>query len=126
MILVFSFSSRNLNEGIMKLTIGLKSILAATLLIAAVACDSKKQEDSTDMAKEQNDAVLNDRDDEKDADFVVNAVAANYAEIKLAQLAQTKSSDVAIKEMAALLEKDHAELVNQLSGYAAQKGLSVP
>ena len=112
----------------MKLSIILKSSLAAILLmIAAIACDSsKKQEDSTDMAKEQNDAVLEDRDDEKDADFVVNAVASNYAEIKLAQLAQTKSANSSIKEVAAMLEKDHTELVNQLSGYAAQKGLSVP
>lgn len=112
----------------MKLPIILKSSSAAILmLIAVTACDSsKKQEDSTDMAKEQNEAVLDDRDEEKDADFVVNAVAANYAEIKMAQLAQTKSSDPGIKEMAALLEKDHTELVNQFTGYAAQKGLSVP
>jgi len=112
----------------MKLQFILKSCMATILLAVVVtACDSsKKQDDSAEIAKEQNDAVLEDRDDEKDADFIVNTIASNYAEIKLAQLAGTRSSDTGIKDMATLLEKDHSALIRQFQGYAAQKGISVP
>lgn len=103
--------------------------LAGGLLVVllAMSCEpSKKQEDSVEVAKEQNDSAIADRDDEKDADFVVNAVASNYAEIKLAQLANNKSIDPGVKELANKLETDHTKILKELKAYANVKGISVP
>lgn len=103
-----------------------KTVAAVFMLIVAVACGTKKQEDSTEVAKEANDEVLTDRDDEKDADFVVNTLASNYAEVKLAQLALNKSNDESIKDMARMLETDHNRAISELRAYADKNGISVP
>ncbi len=57
---------------------------------------------------------------------MVNTVASNYAEIKLAQLAKDKATDTKIKEMAEMLEKDHTRIVGELTAYANKHGISVP
>ncbi len=102
-----------------------KTVVVATLILSACQ-PSKKQEDSSEIAKEQNDEVFEDRDDEKDADFIVNSVAANLAEINLAQLALGKSTDSEVKNMATMLETDHTKVLHSLTGYANAKGISVP
>jgi putative membrane protein len=92
-----------------------------------VACQpNKNQEESAEIAKEQNDKVFDDRDEEKDADFVVNAISATIAEINLAQLALTKSADSEVKKIATMLEADHTQVLQSLQGYAATKGISTP
>jgi putative membrane protein len=78
------------------------------------------------VAKEANDSTFDDRKEEKDADFIVNAVASNLAEIKIAQLANNKSSDKAVKDMAKELEKDHTKILNELKAYAGKNGIAVP
>lgn len=102
-----------------------KTIYGLVLVLAIAACGTRK-EDSTDMAKEQNEETFEDKDLEKDADFVVNAVASNYAEIKLAQLAKSKATDSKVKDTADMLEKAHARIVDELTAYANKKGISVP
>jgi putative membrane protein len=96
------------------------------LVVLFAACVSKKQEDSAEIAKETNDAALDDRDDEKDADFIVNTIAANYCEVKLAQLALGWSNDTGVKEMATMLETDHNRIIIELKGYAAKNGITIP
>ena len=108
----------------MKSSVMLRTMMALSVIIFS-ACQSKR-EDSSEVAKEANDAAINDRDEKKDADFIVNAVAGNFAEIKLAQLALRKSSSASVKDMATLLEKDHAKVLNELQGYASKRGIVVP
>ena len=69
---------------------------------------------------------MTDQDEEKDADFIVNTIAGNYAEIKLAKLAQTRSNDKGIKDMAQMLEKDHNQVLNDLKSYAGKNNITVP
>ena len=104
----------------------LKTFVLASFIFLAACQPNKKQEDSTEIAKEQNDEVFDDRDDEKDADFVVNTVAASYAEIKLAQLAIKRSNDSEVKKMASMLEADHKKMLKELQAYAGKKGISLP
>ncbi|HEY3429386.1 MAG TPA: DUF4142 domain-containing protein [Cyclobacteriaceae bacterium] len=104
-----------------------KTLTAVALLILAVSCGTKKQEEeSTEVAKEANDAVLDDRDEEKDADFVVNTLASNYAEVKLAKLAQNRSQDPEIKDLAKMLETDHNRVISELKTFADKNGIAVP
>ena len=103
----------------------LKMLTLVTFFI--VACQpNKKQEDSTEIAKEKNEEVFEDKDDENDADFVVNAIASNFAEIKLAQLALNKSTDVMVTNAAKMLETDHNKVLQDLQAYATAKGIAVP
>ncbi len=98
-------------------------MLSALAMLLFTACQpGKKVEDSSEIAKEHNDEVI----DDKDADFVVNAVAASIAEINLAQLASSKSADNGVKKIAAMLETDHTTVLHSLQGYAATNGISVP
>ena len=73
-----------------------KTVLAALVLGAAVfiipSCMNGNK-DSKDVAEKTNDQTLNDRKQEKDAQFLVDAAEISLEEIQLGQLAQTKSTD---------------------------------
>lgn len=101
-------------------------MICGLVLVLMVAACSPKKEDSAEVAEDQNDKKFEDKDLEKDADFVVNTVASNYAEIKLAQLAKDKATDAKVKEMAGMLEKDHSRILDELKAYANKHGISVP
>ncbi|MEO7990898.1 MAG: DUF4142 domain-containing protein [Chryseolinea sp.] len=103
----------------------LKAVTLAMLFF--VACQPrKKQEDSTEIAKERNDEIFEDKEDENDADFIVNAIAANFAEINLAKLASNKSNDVLVTNLAKMLETDHTKVLHDLQVYASKKGIAEP
>jgi len=115
----------------MKLINTLKALTGIAAIVSLGACEPKKQEtvtvqESVEVAKEANDSTFEDRDDEKDADFIVNAVASNYAEIKIAQLANNKATDPKVKDIATMLEKDHTKVLNELKAYANKNGITVP
>jgi len=104
-----------------------KAVVTLLVFLSVAACDSsKKGKDSAETAKEENDHALDNRDDEKDADFIVETVAGNYAEIKLAQLALNRSADAGVKQMATKLESDHTKILNDLKAYADKNGIALP
>lgn len=110
----------------MKLTTGLRTGAAICLLLLAIACETNKPKESVAIAKESNDAKLEDRDDEKDADFIVNVMAGNLAEANLAQLALNRSANVEVKKTATVVKAHHDKIIMELKGYAAKNGISVP
>ena len=104
---------------------------ASALVLSLLACESKKQDtasndESIEMAEDANDSTFTERTEEKDADFVVNAVTSNLAEIKIAQLAKNKSSNADVKAMATTLEEQHMKILNELKAYADKKGIAIP
>jgi putative membrane protein len=102
------------------------AMLLLCLTVVTACAPSAKQDDSAEVAKDMNDATLTDRDDEKDADFLVNTLASTYAQIELSKLAITKSTDTGVKEMATMLEKDHTKILNELKAYGDKNGIAVP
>jgi putative membrane protein len=112
--------------------------LIAVALIAAnaffAACgDSGGEVDNADTtattkneAENKNDSALGSKAGEKDAQFVVDVVAANYGEVKLAQLAAQKSTNAEIKDVAKMLEADHSAVLNDLKTLATNKGITIP
>ncbi len=104
------------------------SMLAAVFMTAAItSCSpSKKEESSVEVAKDANDETLETRKDEKDAEFIVDAVAGNYAEIKMAQMALNTSMSAEVKDIARMLETDHTKVLTELKGYANKNGISIP
>jgi len=108
----------------MRRILNLKSGAAFWLLLAlAVACDSSIEHDDITKTVDEQEGY---RDAKQNADFVVKAIASNYAEIRLAQLARDKSADTGTKEVATIIENDHAELAELLLSYAIRKGISTP
>jgi putative membrane protein len=104
-----------------------KYILIFLAAFAVAACTPKeKEQDSNEAAEESNDAKFDDKKDEKDAEFVSETVASNYAEIQLAQLASQKSDNAQVKEVAKMLETDHSKLLSELEAFAGTKAISVP
>lgn len=61
-----------------------------------------------------------------DADFVVNAVAANYSEIRLAELAKQKATMQKTKDFADTLISDHTRANSEIRALALSKNISVP
>ncbi len=111
-------------------------ILTVVSLVSLLACNDARREhdgmtsnddkDSKERAEDANDEKFEDNDMEKDADFVANTVAANYGEIKFAQLAKQNSANPEVKKMADMLVKDHTKTLNDLKAFASSKAISVP
>ncbi len=102
------------------------TVTALLLTVFITACQpTKKEEGSADEAKQQNEANL-DRDEEKDAEFIVNTVSGSLNIIALAQLALKKSTDQEVKSMAGMLEKDRIKILDELTTFAAKKGIASP
>jgi putative membrane protein len=103
-------------------------LLAGLLLAGTVTITSCQEQpkDSKEIAEESNEAKKDTRASEKDAQFVVDVVASNYAEVELAKAAQQKSTNSEIKDIAAMLEADHTALIGQLKDYAGKTNISVP
>ena len=61
-----------------------------------------------------------------DRKFVEDMVESNYAEIKMATLAQEKSTNSEVKQVARQLESDHSAALSKLKKIAESKSLTVP
>jgi putative membrane protein len=61
-----------------------------------------------------------------DKKFIEKVASANTAEIQSAKLAQDKSSDEHIKDVAQTMLTDHTEAGQKLTALAQQKGVTVP
>jgi len=91
------------------------------------ACTTKRSEiDSKDVAENKNDEKFNNKDNEKDARFVVDNVSNIYDEIRLSEIAQERATDAEIKKVAKEVKERYTGLLDQLKKYAATKAISVP
>jgi len=88
---------------------------------------AREEEKSAEkLAEDKNEDKLTTKAYEKDAQFMVDVVAANRAEIEMARLAQKQSGDMAVKKVAADLEKSHQVLLSELQELANSKAISIP
>jgi putative membrane protein len=92
----------------------------------SIGCDTPQQKGSHAEAKEKNKENFDDKVIEKEAHFVANAIEDQYAEIKLAELASTKSSNKEIQDFAQQLVEDHTNALAMFRALAERKGVAVP
>ena len=85
-----------------------------------------REDDRHNYEEEGHDEFFGKSLSEGDTDFIANVVAANYAEIKFARLALTKSSNPQVKHIATLLEKDHSKVLAELICFAHKRGIVIP
>lgn len=107
----------------------IKWAMAATVIgMVTVACgdNAPKQEDTPKAAEAQNEKKFQTDSSEKNAQFVVDAAAGNLTEIRLAELAQQKSTNKNVKDIAKLLLNDHTAALNDLKILASTKNITIP
>lgn len=86
-------------------------------------------EDPNPSAKDVNKDVDTSRGtafNNEDKKFVDDMVESNYAEIKMATLAQEKSTNTEVKQVAKQLESDHSAALSKLKQIAESRSLTVP
>lgn len=91
-----------------------------------VQCENARKPDSHEIAEEKNQENFDTRSGENEAAFVADAIQQNLAEIKLAELASTKSSNKEVQAIAQQLVSDHASANERLQNFASKKGITVP
>jgi len=106
-----------------------KTVLATVALAAAVfiipSCMNGNK-DSKDVAEKTNENTIDNRKQEKDAQFLVDAAEISLEEIELGKLAQTKSTDPEVKKVGQMMVTDHTKSLNELKDLASKKGISIP
>src|SRR5262245_46162971 len=103
------------------------NILIAVVFISfMLSCQNAKKDDSNAIAKQKNEKKFDSRAEEKEADFVADAIEEKFAEIKLAELASTKSSNKHVQEVAQQLVNDQTTSLTALQNIANKKGISIP
>src|SRR5687767_3964041 len=106
-------------------------VLFLSLLFFVAACnntttDDAKDTDNDTASTRSANADANKTLRDKDQNFAKDVVAANIAEVKMAQLASQKATNKEVKDLAQMLEKDHSAALSELRGVATNKNIQVP
>ena len=64
--------------------------------------------------------------DEKSKEFLTKAANSGMAEVQLAKMAQQKATIDAVKSFAAMLERDHTAVGDQVKSFANQRNVTLP
>ncbi len=97
-------------------------------VISLVACNQQK-DSSTEVAKEQNENMMDSTNTTKmedDADFAVAAANGGMMEVKASELAQNQATSPALKEFAAMMVKDHSAVNVKLKSIASAQNITLP
>lgn len=105
----------------------IQGTFALLMMATAIACnETPKVEDSKETAETHNEAKFENSSVENDAQFLVNAAEINLEEIQLANLAQTKSTNVDVKELAKTIGDAHTKSMADLKALAIKKNITIP
>jgi len=113
----------------LKNTLYVAAFFAAASLTISSCSENKKheaEEDTKEVAEDQNEKTFDSRASEKDAQFLVNAAEIGLKEIKLAELALMRSTNADVKELATMMKTDHTATNIDLKELADKKGVSIP
>ena len=96
------------------------------ILLFASCSNNQKPEDTKDVAEEHNEAKFDNNEQEKDAQFLVNAAEIYLEEIQLGQLAQQNGRTTHVKELGKMMEKSHTKALIDLTALAKSKMITIP
>lgn len=99
-------------------------VLAGMFLVAA--CGGSNDKDSKETAEDMNEQTFEGTSLDDDSEFAVEAADGGLLEVQLAELAQTKSSTKAVKDLAKAIEADHSKANNELKALATKKNIVLP
>jgi len=107
-------------------TLFIQATLIIAIIIGITSCGNNNSKDTKEVAEDHNDAKFDKNDNEKDAQFLVNAAEINMEEISLGQLAQQKGSTNHVKELGKMMEESHTKSMAELTALAQTKSMSLP
>jgi len=105
--------------------IGFTALLAGAVIFGFTSCESQP-DDSKEVAEEQNEVTFDDKGAEKDADRMVDAASLLQKNVKLGELAASKASSKAVKDLGSSVAKTHAADLTELETLASAKAISLP
>lgn len=92
-----------------------------------VSCSTKEKEnDSTEIAEEQNEQKFGDSEIENDTEFAVSVADDGLLEVQLGELAQLNASAPEVKSLGKMMVDEHTKANAELKSLAAQKNISLP
>ena len=101
-------------------------ILAVFSVMALSACNSKKAEDSKEVAEEQNEAKFDTTKMEDDAERAIEIADGGMLEVKLGELAQTNGAAAGVKDYGMMMTKDHGMANSDFEKIAEKHNISLP
>jgi putative membrane protein len=107
----------------------LNAAIFASAIFLATSCSDRRtheNEDSKKVAEKENDAKFKKTDMENDTEFAVKAADGGMLEVKLGELAQTKGTSPAVKDLGRMLVKDHGKANEELKALAQTKNITLP
>lgn len=102
------------------------TLFMLALVVFLTSCDSKKNDDSKEVAEDQNEAKHDDDGLKKDSDRAVDIADAGLYEVQLATLATTKAKSADVKKFAQMMVDDHTTANKELKDWASRKGVTLP
>ena len=106
-------------------------MMMGTALVVS-ACNESRRGNDSNLNETRNEAAAESNTDKfegntkRDAEFVYEVVESNYGEIKLAELANQRSRNSEVKQIAQTLLNDHTASLNELKTLAQSKAISIP
>jgi putative membrane protein len=106
----------------------LQALIVISLFFGVASCNNSisNVKDTKEVAEDHNDAKFDNKDQEKDAQFLVNAAEITLEEIKLGQLAQQKGTMQQVKDLGKMMEEAHTKALSDLSDLAMRKSITIP
>jgi putative membrane protein len=104
------------------------SIILVTFTIGAcenTKTSEAKTEDSSEVAAKENDAKFENKKQENDAQFLVDATTISLEEIKLAELAK-RSNVKEVRELGKMMAEAHTKALKEARDLAKTKQVTVP
>jgi predicted outer membrane protein len=96
------------------------------LCFSALISGCHPGENSERVAKKENNKHFTTKSTEKEADFIVETITGDYANVRFAELAMSRSNNEHVKEIASAIGKDHEKLIKELKGFANMRGITIP
>lgn len=109
----------------------LYGMMMGTALVLS-ACNESRRGNDSNLNETRNEAAAESNGGKfegktrRDAEFVYEVVESNYGEIKLAELANQRSRNNEVKQIAQTLLNDHTASLNELKTLAQSKAISIP
>lgn len=95
-------------------------------MLAMTACGNNEAEDPAEVAEDANDERFDERKNEKDANFLVDAASISMEEIKLGELAQQKGSMAEVKALGKMMVTEHTKALDDVQSLAETKMVTLP
>ena len=107
-------------------------LMVAGVLMVVSSCNESRRGNESNLNETRNEAAAEANTDKfagktkRDAEFIYDIVSTNYAEIKMAELANQKSLSQEVKQIGQRLITDHSASLNELKTLAQAKAIAVP